>query len=209
MTETQPGSSDAARAEEPSPWNLPNALTTLRILMVPLFGWLLLREGGTDELSRQLATLVFILAMITDWVDGYLARKWNLVTTFGKIADPIADKALTGVAFIGLAILDEVPFIWWAAFLILLREIGITVLRFVVIRHGVMPAGRGGKLKTVLQTVTLVVLLLPIAEDWTVLASVLLWTTVAVTLATGVDYVLKADRLVRQSKATASGSSTG
>lgn len=206
MTETQ--AAPPASAQEPSPWNLPNALTMLRILMVPLFGWLLMRDGGQDDASRFLATVVFVVAMITDWVDGYLARKWNLVTSFGKIADPIADKALTGVAFIGLAVLDEVPFMWWAAALILGRELLITALRFVVIRYGVMPAGRGGKLKTVLQTVTLVVLLLPLADDWLIISEVLLWTTVAVTLATGVDYLMKADRLVRTAKAEAAGSTS-
>lgn len=206
MTETQ--AAPPASAQEPSPWNLPNALTMLRILMVPLFGWLLMRDGGQDDASRFLATVVFVVAMITDWVDGYLARKWNLVTSFGKIADPIADKTLTGVAFIGLAVLDEVPFMWWAAALILGRELLITALRFVVIRYGVMPAGRGGKLKTVLQTVTLVVLLLPLADDWLIISEVLLWTTVAVTLATGVDYLMKADRLVRTAKAEAAGSTS-
>jgi CDP-diacylglycerol--glycerol-3-phosphate 3-phosphatidyltransferase len=197
---TETTAATAEQQAEPSNWNLPNVLTSLRILMVPLFAWLLMRDGGMDDTSRLLATLVFILAMVTDWLDGYLARKWNLVTAFGKIADPIADKALTGVAFIGLAILDEVPFMWWAAFLILSREILITVLRFVIIRYGVMPAGRGGKLKTVLQTVTLVVLLLPLTDDWVVITAILLWTTVAVTLATGIDYLLKADRLVREAK---------
>ena len=123
-----------------------NALTVLRLLLVPLLAWLLLRDGGEDDPSRVAAFVTFSVAMVTDRVDGELARRRGLVTDFGKIADPIADKALTGTAFVGLSLLGELP--WWVTVVVLVREIGITVLRFVVIRHGVMPAGRGGKLKT-------------------------------------------------------------
>jgi CDP-diacylglycerol--glycerol-3-phosphate 3-phosphatidyltransferase len=187
--------------QPPSAWNLPNALTTLRLLLVPVFGWLLLREDGADPRSRILATVVFVVAMLTDFVDGDIARKRGLVTTFGKIADPIADKALTGTAFIGLSILGIVP--WWATIVILVREIGITLLRFVVIRHGIMPAGRGGKTKTGLQAVTIVWLLLPWPDSLAWVGQTLLVATVVVTVATGLDYVVNAVRLRETSERTA------
>lgn len=189
------------REQEPSAWNLPNALTVLRLLLVPVFAWLLLREDGTDPTSRVLAVLVFVVAMVTDYVDGKIARDRGLVTSFGKIVDPIADKALIGAALIGLSLLARVP--WWVTVVILLREVGVTLLRFVVIRHGVMPAGRGGKTKTVLQTVTLVLLMLPLPDLWSWLTTTLLAATVVVTLATGLDYLASAVRLRRTSERTA------
>ena len=135
---------------ETSPWNVPNALTAFRLVLVPVFAWMLLAHP--DETGWRLATtLVFALAIGTDYLDGYLARKHNIVTKFGKLADPIADKALTGMAFIGLSILGELW--WWVTIVILVREWGITLLRFVMLRYGVMAAGRGGKIKTVLQSV--------------------------------------------------------
>ena len=187
--------------QEPSAWNLPNALTTVRLLLVPLFLWLLLREDGMDPESRIAAVVVFILAMVTDYVDGKIARERGLVTSFGKIVDPIADKALIGAALIGLSILGQIP--WWVTVLILFREIGVTLLRFVVIRHGVMPAGRGGKTKTVLQTVTLVLLMLPLPESWSWFTTTLLTITVIVTLATGLDYLMSAIRMRQTSERTA------
>jgi CDP-diacylglycerol--glycerol-3-phosphate 3-phosphatidyltransferase len=184
----------------PSNWNLPNALTALRIVMVPFFGWALLVDGGDSIGWRVVAWVIFVLAMITDKVDGDLARKHNLVTNFGKIADPIADKALTGMAFVGLSIVGELW--WWVTILVLVREWGITLLRLWVIRHGVMAAGRGGKLKTVLQTVALGFFIMPVkllADDWGTagsllwgLAVLLLAAAVAITVLTGVDYVVKA-----------------
>lgn len=184
----------------PSNWNLPNALTTLRIVMVPFFGWALLVDGGGSILWRVVAWVVFVAAMITDKIDGDIARSRNLVTDFGKIADPIADKALTGMGFVGLSIIGDLW--WWVTALILLREWGITLLRIWVIRYGVMAAGRGGKLKTVLQTVALGLFVLPVRilqDDWGVfgdalwvLAVALMVAAVALTLVTGADYVVKA-----------------
>ncbi len=124
--------------QSPSALNLPNALTVLRLLLVPVFAWLLLREGGDDPTSRVWAAIVFVLASATDFVDGELARRQGLVTTFGKVVDPIADKALTGTALVGLSYLGDLP--WWVTIVILVREIGVTLLRFWVIRHGVIPA---------------------------------------------------------------------
>jgi CDP-diacylglycerol--glycerol-3-phosphate 3-phosphatidyltransferase len=185
--------------EPPSPWNIANAVTAVRVLLVPLFGWLLLREGGDDTLSRLAATVTFGLAMVTDKLDGELARRRGLVTDVGKIADPIADKALTGVAFVGLSILGELP--WWVTIVVLVREWGITALRFAVIRYGVMPASRGGKLKTALQAVALTLYLLPL-PDWTQpIEVVAMAAAVIVTLVTGVDYVLQAIRLRRSGTA--------
>ncbi|MGH8829209.1 MAG: CDP-diacylglycerol--glycerol-3-phosphate 3-phosphatidyltransferase [Jiangellaceae bacterium] len=185
--------------DQPSPWNIANAVTAVRVLLVPLFGWLLLREGGDDTFSRLAATVTFGLAMMTDKLDGELARRRGLVTDVGKIADPIADKALTGVAFVGLSILGELP--WWVTIVVLVREWGITALRFAVIRYGVMPASRGGKLKTALQALALTLYLLPL-PDWTQPVEVVaMAAAVVVTLVTGVDYVLQAIRLRRSGTA--------
>ena len=187
-------------APAPSNWNLPNALTALRIVMVPFFGWAMLVDGGDSITWRVVAWVIFVLAMITDKVDGDIARSRNMITDFGKIADPIADKALTGMAFVGLSVIGELW--WWVTILVLLREWGITLLRIWVIRYGVMAAGRGGKLKTVLQTVALGLFILPLTlleGRWDAVGRVAWWGAVAVmavavslTLATGADYVVKA-----------------
>ncbi len=194
---------------KPSNWNLPNALTTLRILMVPFFGWALLADDGQSLLWRSVAWALFVAAMITDKVDGDIARSRNLITDFGKIADPIADKALTGMAFVGLSIIGELW--WWVTALVLVREWGITLLRLWVIRYGVMAAGSGGKLKTVLQTVALAFFILPIRilqDDWGVFGDVLWVVAVAlmaaavtITVLTGLDYVVKALAVRRDGRA--------
>jgi CDP-diacylglycerol--glycerol-3-phosphate 3-phosphatidyltransferase len=184
----------AARA---STWNVANALTAVRLLLVPLFGWLLLTDGGNDERLRVLAAVTFAVAALTDRVDGELARRRGLVTDVGKIADPIADKALMGTALVGLSLLGELP--WWVTVVVLVREVGITVLRFVVIRHGVMPAGRGGKAKTALQALAVTLYLLPLPAGAHLLAEAVMGLAVAVTVITGLDYVVKAWRLTRTS----------
>ncbi|PZF80719.1 CDP-diacylglycerol--glycerol-3-phosphate 3-phosphatidyltransferase [Jiangella anatolica] len=179
----------------PSPWNIANALTILRVVLVPVFGWLLLREGGDDDGSRIAAFVAFGIAMLTDQIDGELARRRGLVTDFGKIADPIADKALTGMAFVGLSILGELP--WWVTVIVLVREWGITAMRFAVIRYGVMAANRGGKLKTALQTLALGLYLLPLPGWFDPVEATVMGIAVLVTVVTGVDYVLSAIRLRR------------
>jgi CDP-diacylglycerol---glycerol-3-phosphate 3-phosphatidyltransferase len=182
-----------------SNWNVPNALTTLRILMVPFFGWALLVDAGESAGWRWVAFTLFLLAMITDKVDGDLARKHDLVTDFGKIADPIADKALTGMAFVGLSLIGELW--WWVTVVVLVRELGITLMRVWLIRTGVvLPAGRGGKLKTVAQTLALALLIAPLlllTGFWQPVGELVWWVGVAVmggavalTVATGVDYVI-------------------
>lgn len=172
-----------------SVWNLPNALTMLRIVLVPVFGWLLLTEPGDGSL-RWWALVVFLLAIGTDWVDGYLARRYGLITDLGKLMDPIADKALIGSALIGLSILDLLP--WWVTVVILVREVAITLMRFVVIRRGVIPASRGGKLKTVLQAVGISIVLAPVGGLLGDLGLWVMYLAAAVTLVTGIDYVRQA-----------------
>ena len=177
-------------------WNLPNILTMFRIALVPVFIWFMAADASEQGILRWLAVLAFAVAMYTDQLDGQIARARNLVTDFGKIADPIADKLLTGSALVLLSALGELP--WWITIVILAREWGITALRFVVIRYGVMPASPGGKLKTVLQTVALGLYLLPlrdVAPAVPAVAFVVMVAAVAVTVATGVDYVIKALRL--------------
>lgn len=199
MSSEQTGSpGTATEAPAPSPWNLPNALTVLRILLVPVFVWLILRHGGEDTASRWWAWGVFAVAIITDRIDGDLARAKGLVTDFGKVADPIADKALTGAGFITLSMIGEIP--WWITVVILAREVGITLMRFWVIRHGVMPASRGGKIKTFLQALAIGLFVwplhtFPIEELWRGAALAVLVAALVVTIATGVDYVIKALRL--------------
>ena len=198
-----PAPTGEVRAVQPrtSNWNVPNVLTVLRIIAVPFF-IVALVSGGTfgadDPTHRWLAWVIFILAMLTDWADGYLARSRNLITSFGKIADPIADKFLTGAAFIVLSALGELW--WWVTIVILLREWGITVMRLFVIKYGVMAASKGGKIKTVLQTVALVLMLMPLGQlglGWLVPGWVLMGAVTAITVWTGLVYVRDAYNLRR------------
>src|SRR3712207_5509133 len=206
MTDSE-GAAPTSTETKPSNWNVPNALTTLRIVMVPFFAWALLLDDGESAGWRWVAYALFALAMITDKIDGDLARKHNLITDFGKIADPIADKALTGMAFVGLSLIGELW--WWVTALVLVREWGITVMRFWLIRRGVvMPAGRGGKLKTVFQTLALGLLIVPlrmftgfwdpIGEALWWAAAVLMGAAVALTVLTGLDYVRETVAATRQ-----------
>lgn len=184
-----------------SAWNIANALTVLRLLLVPVFWALLLTDDGEGTLWRIGAAVTFGCASFTDRIDGRLARRHNLVTSFGTIADPIADKALIGTALVALSVLGELP--WWVTGLILVREVGVTGLRFWVIGHGVIPASRGGKLKTVLQSVAIGLYVLPLTgwpasgRGWVMAAAVV------VTVVTGVDYVLRAWRLRTSSRTAA------
>jgi CDP-diacylglycerol--glycerol-3-phosphate 3-phosphatidyltransferase len=185
-------------ASSASAWNLANALTVFRLVLVPVFVLFLFAHGGHDTLWRVLAWAVFAVASITDRIDGELARKRNMITEFGKLADPIADKALVGAALIGLSVLGELP--WWITIVMLVRELGVTLLRFWVIRHGVMPASRGGKLKTLLQAVaTGLFVLIPVGSWLKPVAWVFMAAAVVVALVTGVDYVTRAVRLRRSS----------
>lgn len=183
----------------PSPVNVANLVTVLRIAVVPFLAWALLVDGGDDLTWRLVAAGLFAVAAATDRVDGYLARRMGLVTDLGKLLDPIADKALIGTALVGLSILGDLS--WWVTGAILVREIGITVMRFFLLRYLVLPASRGGKIKTVLQSVAVGAFLLPLDRLPTValvLASVLMGVAVVVTLVTGADYVRTAVRVHRE-----------
>jgi CDP-diacylglycerol--glycerol-3-phosphate 3-phosphatidyltransferase len=181
-------------------WNLPNILTMLRIVLVPFFVWFLLLDApGLESQAgpwRWAAVAAFAVAIYTDKLDGDIARSRGLVTDFGKIADPIADKLLIGSALVMLSVLGELP--WWITLVILVREWGITALRFFVIRYGVIPASRGGKLKTVVQTLAIFLYVMPLGALAGWLGTVAFWVMIAavlITLWTGVEYVVQALKL--------------
>ncbi|MFG6504159.1 CDP-diacylglycerol--glycerol-3-phosphate 3-phosphatidyltransferase [Microbacterium sp. P05] len=186
------------------PRQLPNAITIVRILCAPIFLWMLLADDGADGALRWWAAVLFIVAIATDGIDGYLARRYEIVTDLGKLLDPIADKALTGVAFVGLSILGELP--WWITIVVLIREIGITVYRFIVVNDHVLAAAWMGKLKTVAQAVALSLALLPLATltDSSIGQSVIWWANVltmtaavVLTIASGIDYLASELRAAR------------
>ena len=181
-----------------SQWNRANAVTTARIAIIPFFVWALLADDGSNATWRYVATAIFALAAGTDKVDGYLARKYNLITDLGKLLDPIADKALIGAALVGLCLIGDLP--WWVTIVILARELGITIMRFIMLKHVVLPASRGGKWKTAVQVGAIGLFLLPLwtfPDFVTVIAIVLMGLAIAVTLATGVDYVVRAMAITR------------
>lgn len=181
-----------------SPWNIANVLTVVRLALVPFFVICLFMPGTGWRLA---ALAVFAVASFTDHLDGELARRYHLVTDFGKIADPIADKALTGAALVSLSVLGELH--WWVTIMILGREIGITLLRLVLIRHAVIPASYGGKVKTVLQIAAIVLYILPGVPDpirWVAMGA-----AAVVTVVTGADYVVRAIRLRQVAKQARAG----
>ena len=181
----------------PSNWNVPNLITVVRILLAPVFIWMLLADNGAHDALRWAAAVLFIIAIATDGIDGMIARRHNLVTDLGKILDAIADKILTGGALVCLSILGELP--WWVTIVILVREIGITVFRFAMLRDRVIPASRGGKLKTIAQSVSISLALLPF---WLVFGEWVHWLNTAtmtialvLTVVSGLDYLVSAWRL--------------
>ena len=200
MTSTE---ATAAGSNSSGIWNLPNILTMLRIVLVPFFVWFLVADapGLRSESGpwRWAAVAAFAIAIYTDKLDGDIARSRGLVTDFGKIADPIADKLLIGSALVMLSVLNELP--WWITVVILVREWGITALRFFVIRYGVIPASRGGKLKTVVQTAAIFLYLLPLSAvaPWLVwVALAVMLVAVGITVWTGVEYVIEAMKVRAQ-----------
>ncbi|WP_183098850.1 CDP-diacylglycerol--glycerol-3-phosphate 3-phosphatidyltransferase [Nocardioides pelophilus] len=186
------------QGHKPSNWNVPNALTTLRIASVPFYGWALLYDGGDSVTWRTVAWAIFFLAMVTDKIDGDIARKRNLITNFGKIADPIADKALTGMAFVGLAIIMDTWWMWTITIIVLVREWAVTLLRLSVLKTVVIAAAQSGKWKTTAQALSLGFLTLPLLEvdGWLdvpgevtyVAAIVLLFVAFALTLWSGYEF---------------------
>lgn len=184
------------------PRQLPNAITAVRIACAPVLLCMLLADGGDNGALRWWAAVLFIVAIATDGVDGYLARRYEIVTDLGKLLDPIADKALTGFAFVGLSILGELP--WWVTVVVLVREIGITVYRFVVVSDHVLAAAWMGKLKTVAQAVALSLALLPLSDvvgEWVVWVNVVtMWVAVILTVASGIDYLVSEARGSRRAR---------
>ncbi|WP_084704045.1 CDP-diacylglycerol--glycerol-3-phosphate 3-phosphatidyltransferase [Phaeacidiphilus oryzae] len=170
--------------------NVANLLTMVRVVLVPVFVLLLLAGGGHDPKWRSVAWAAFAVAMITDLFDGELARRMGLVTDFGKIVDPIADKAIMGAALLGLSALGDLP--WWVTVVILVRELGITLMRFWVIRIGVIPASRGGKAKTLTQGVAVGMYILVLTGPLASLRAWLMAVAVILTVGSGLDYVRQA-----------------
>jgi CDP-diacylglycerol---glycerol-3-phosphate 3-phosphatidyltransferase len=180
-------------------YNLPNALTVLRLILVPVFLLALFAQGGHDTTWRWIAFVIFAIAAITDRYDGHIARKRGQVTDFGKIADPIADKALTGSALVGLSMLGDLT--WWITIIILVREIGVTLLRFAVIRYGVISASPGGKAKTFVQFIAIGLYLMPLPASFDWLRAVAMGLAMILTVATGIDYVVRATAVYSRAKA--------
>lgn len=174
--------------------SLPNVLTTVRILLIPVFLWLILtsdgwQSGGAALTHRWWALAAFVLLMFTDQLDGFLARKYEVITDFGKLADPIADKALMISALVSLNILGDLW--WWVTIVIVVRELGITFWRMALARRGlVVPASKGGKLKTVLQTAAVTFYILPVGGFMEWVAHFFMAAALIVTVATGVQYLL-------------------
>lgn len=190
----------AAKPVRSANWNAPNVITVVRILLAPVFVWMLFADNGADGALRWWAAVLFIIAIATDGVDGAIARRRGQVTDLGKLLDPIADKVLTGAALVSLSILGELW--WWATILILVREIGITVWRLVQVGERVIAASSGGKIKTLTQAVAISLYLLPfwvLLGDWvhTVNTAVML-IAVALTVLTGLDYLWQAWRTGRK-----------
>ena len=195
-----------SQPETVSNWNVPNALTTLRLVMVPFFGWALLHDGGHNTTWRWVAWALFVVAMITDKIDGDIARKHNLITNFGKIADPIADKAITGMAFIGLSIIGALW--WWVTIVVLVREWSVTIARLSIARQVVMAARQSGKVKTLAQALALAGFIAPFKDltgVWDTPGEVLWWISallmgvaVVLTVTSGLEFARDA---VRQRRA--------
>ncbi|HEX7404900.1 MAG TPA: CDP-diacylglycerol--glycerol-3-phosphate 3-phosphatidyltransferase [Candidatus Nanopelagicaceae bacterium] len=176
--------------KRPSELNLPNSITILRILVLPLCAYALFKNGGDDSTWRIIAWWLFFIVGLSDMVDGKLARSRNSVTEFGKLLDPIADKALIGTAMVSLSILGHMP--WWMTIVILTREIGITVFRFAVINNGIIPANRGGKIKTLSQGLAVSFYILPLHSSWFWFRDLFMYIAIALTLVTGFWYILAA-----------------
>ncbi|MFR9775475.1 CDP-diacylglycerol--glycerol-3-phosphate 3-phosphatidyltransferase [Micromonospora sp. MS34] len=176
-------------------FNAANVLTAVRLVLVPVFAATVVASGMSHAGWRMVACLIFVIASVTDLVDGWIARRFGLVTSLGKVADPIADKALTGAALVLLSVYDRLP--WWVTAVILARELGITALRFWVIRHGVIAASRGGKIKTALQILAITWYLWPMPAALAEVGPWIMGAAVVVTVVTGFDYVAQAVRLRR------------
>lgn len=197
----------AASSAKPSNWNAPNIITASRIVAMPFFVWLVLASGDSVAM-RWWATAFFVVAIATDALDGYLARSKGLITDLGKLLDPIADKALTGAALVSLAVISELP--WWVVIVVLVREIGITIHRLMIVSDVVVAAAWMGKLKTVAQSVAITLALMPLSGMEGAVGTVFTWInivtmTIAVllTIVSGIDYIVAYVRGRGQAKANA------
>jgi len=179
--------------------NVANVLTGIRMVLVPVFLVALFVGDGHETSWRITAFAIFAVAVITDHFDGALARSYGMVTEFGTLADPIADKALIGSALVGLSMLGDLP--WWVTVVIVVRELGVTLLRLVVLRRGVIPASRGGKLKTLVQAVAIGLFIMPLSGAWLTVAWWLMVAAVVLTVMTGIDYFVSAFRDSRRQPA--------
>lgn len=175
-----------------SEMNLPNSITVSRILALPFCAYALFKNGGDDSTWRIISFILFFLVGVTDFLDGKLARSRNSVTEFGKLLDPIADKALIGTALISLSILHDLP--WWVTVVILTRELGITVFRFLVIKKGVIPANRGGKAKTMVQNFAAGFYILPLSTSLYWFRELFMGAALVLTVATGIWYLIEASK---------------
>ena len=169
--------------------NLPNKLTVLRVIMIPFFVLALMMEGGTNQTYRMIAAAIFVIASFTDFLDGNIARKYNLVTNFGKFMDPLADKLLVCSALICLIELGQLPA--WMVLIIISREFIISGFRLVASDNGVViAASYWGKWKTVFQMISVVLLIFNI-EALSMVTTAALWIALALTVISLVDYIIK------------------
>lgn len=169
--------------------NLPNKLTILRVIMIPFFVAALLYDGGANQNMRYLAAALFIIASLTDMLDGKIARKYNLVTNFGKFMDPLADKLLVCSALICMIELRELPA--WMVIIIISREFIISGFRLVASDNGVViAASYWGKFKTTFQMIGVVLLIFNIPALST-LTTIIVWIALALTVISLVDYIVK------------------
>jgi CDP-diacylglycerol--glycerol-3-phosphate 3-phosphatidyltransferase len=168
----------------------PNFITTLRIAFLPIGAYALFKNDGDDPTWQIISWWIFFVLGLSDILDGNLARSRNTITEFGKFLDPIADKAMIGTAMISLSILDRMP--WWITIVIMAREVGITLFRLAVIKRGVIPANRGGKIKTFFQGFGIGFYVLPLNEDMFWFRDSFMAVAIILTLVTGAQYVFSA-----------------
>jgi CDP-diacylglycerol--glycerol-3-phosphate 3-phosphatidyltransferase len=172
--------------------NLPNTLTIFRILALPFCAYALFKNGGGDNSWRIIAFTLFFIVGLSDILDGKIARSRNQITEFGKLLDPIADKAMLATASIGASLLGMLS--WWVTAIFLIREVAVTILRFAVIKKGVIPASKGAKLKTFFQSFGVGFYILPLPSYLNIPRDLFMAVAIYLTISTGVDYFRKVFR---------------
>jgi CDP-diacylglycerol--glycerol-3-phosphate 3-phosphatidyltransferase len=168
----------------------PNFITVLRVLFVPVGAYTLFKNGGDDPTWQYISWCVFFVLGMSDVLDGNLARSRGKVTEFGKFLDPVADKFMIGTAMVSLSILDRMP--WWITIVILAREIGVTIFRLSVIKRGVIPANKGGKVKAMMQGFGVGFYVLPLSPSLYWFRDGFMYIAVVLTIVTGAYYVKSA-----------------